>query len=240
MFNYPLKILTLNIKGGGINNDSKINLFNNITKNNNIDISILTETRLFNHSSLKFDKIEEFNPNSGLIIILHNNILKIKYYKSIYCGRAIFFQIETPTSINLKILAVYAPAKKNSKKEFWDHLNNLNLEIDLMVGDLNISEEEPDYFSNFITKNNLIDVANFLNKTHLHTLNHYNKKHYRPDRVYFNMNTRFLKQELFTNAFFLSDHNALIFAINSTTKKIITNNYYTIPKKQNRIHCFNI
>lgn len=231
MFNQQINFLTLNIKGGGINNDSKINLLDNLIKNNNIDITILTEVRLFNHLSINCFKIEDFNTKAGILILINNNIFKINKYKNLINGRATIFSLETPNNQLLEVLAIYAPSKNNSKKEFWNNLEKLNLKFDILIGDLNIGENEPNYFLEFSSQHNLLDSAKLLHKEYLHTLNHYNKKSYRPDRIYINVDSKITNYNLYTKPFILSDHNALIFSINP--QKFVFNKILNkIPKSK--------
>ena len=216
--NFNFKIVSININGLG--NDCKINSLVNYSRDLDVDIICVQESKIhqlnFKFFSLLNDfKIIHTSSGQGVITCIKKNIfnnskITTKTFKNNKSSNnpILCHQINTSNETNtLSLVNCYIPFSCNSlPKNFIDYISI----IDIVVGDLNCYYNRP-------TKDREHQITNlksFTNQTDFYSYNSGDNTKIGPDLVLLNN-----ESDLFTNVkkgVFIGDHAALIIECSAT------------------------
>ena len=158
-----LTLGALNIKGANSPaTQYKWDLITNKMKTENIAILCLSETHVDTPLAAFLDSrypffmlLHSFDPNhtraGGVSIIINTHIIKLPPtdVAAPIPGRALSLTLEWPSNSPIKILAIYAPnisSTGHENENFWQTLDQAtqNYQIDVLLGDFNVTEEAAD------------------------------------------------------------------------------------------------
>lgn len=153
-----MTVITLvNVRGGGA---LKRNALNTFKREINPDLMIVSETKTLSPNDV--NGVAAWNSYGVAIIVKDPKTITIHKNTNIHHSllqRIIHFTFTSGT-LSLNTLAIYGPAEQQERPKFWPKVHtSFPSNIQLIAGDLNISESRSQHLAALLKAHSLIDAA---------------------------------------------------------------------------------